>query len=198
MQILKIEDGKGARALSISEDLIKTRHRFSDCIYWNLFILIPLITACVGIGRQSVFWLIVYLLLSVVVFFVVVLRSFCTHCPHYAERNGSVKCMFYWGLPKYFEAMPGPYSFLEQIFTVGSLLFWVVLPLFWLCFQGGLLAIYVVSLAVLIATLRRYECGRCVHFCCPGNKVPEHMKRCHLQKKPQEERQKATLSNNLV
>jgi len=41
MEILKIEEGKGERALSISEDPIKTAHRFSDCIYWNLFILIP-------------------------------------------------------------------------------------------------------------------------------------------------------------
>ena len=198
MQILKIEGSKGGRGLSTPQDLIKTGHRFSDCIYWDLFILIPLITASVGIGRQSMFWLIVYLLLSVVVFFVVVLKFFCTHCPHYGKQGGCVKCMFLWGVPKYFEPKPGPYTVFEQILTVGSVLFWAVLPLFWLCFHGGLLAIYVISLVVLMATLRRYECGRCLHFCCPVNKVPEHMKQTHLQETPRQETQKATPSNPFV
>lgn len=184
--------------MSLSEDLIKTEHRFSDRIYWNLFILIPLITACVAIGRQSVFWLIAYLLVSVVVFFVVVLKFFCTHCPHYGAQGGCVKCMFFWGVPKYFEPKPGPYTVFEQILTVGSVLFWGVFPLLWLSFHSGLLAIYVISLVVLMATLRRYECDRCLHFSCPVNKVPEHTKQTHGQEASQRETKKAPPSKPLV
>lgn len=173
--------------MNVSEDELKTRHRFGGCVYWNLFILIPLITACIGIARRSIFWMVVYILLSIVVFFVAVYKFFCTHCPHYIEGSGSVRCMFFWGIPKHFKPRPGPYSMPELFVTAVCLLVWVVFPLYWLYLYPGFLAIYVVSLAVLISTLGRYECGRCIHFDCPGNKVPEDVKRRYLEKSPQAE-----------
>ena len=155
--------------MSISEDPIKTGHRFSDCIYWNLFILIPLITACVGIARQSVFWLIVYLLLSVVVFFVVVLKFFCTHCPHYIQGAKTTKCMFFWGVPKFFKAKSEPLKLFDKTVAVVVSLVITLLPLYWLSLQPGLLVIYFLSVIVLFTTLRRYECRRCIYSQCPSN-----------------------------
>jgi hypothetical protein len=49
----------------------------------------------------------------------------------------------------------------------------IVLPLYWLIFQLDLLVIYLLSLGVLFSTIRRNECGRCIHFHCPVNCVPE-------------------------
>ena len=165
--------------MKVSEDDVRIRHRLRDCVYWNLFILIPFVTACVAIAASSIFWMVVYILLSIIVFFIVVYKFFCTHCPHYVEGSGCVRCMFFWGLPKYFREQPGPYSTPELIVTAASVLVWVAFPFFWLFWHPGLMVIYAVSLGVLVSTLRRYECGRCVHFDCPGNKVPEEAKRGH-------------------
>lgn len=168
----------------MSENELRTRHRFGGCVYWNLFILIPIVSACVAIAESSIFWLVVYILLSTVVFFIVVYKFFCTHCPHYFKGNGSVRCMFFWRIPKYFKAQPGSYSMPELIVTTVSVLVWVVFPFYWLYLHLEFLTIYVVSLVVLLSTLRRYECGRCIHFDCPGNKVPEDVKHRHLGKSP--------------
>ena len=164
------------------EDELRIRHRFRDCVYWDLFILIPFITASLAIAGSSIFWMVVYIVLSIVVFFVVIYKFFCTHCPHYVGGSGCVRCMFYWRMPKYFKAQPGPYSMTELIVTAASFLVWVVFPFYWIYLRPGLLAIYVVSLAILISTLRRYECGRCIHFDCPGNKVSEGVKQSYLEK----------------
>jgi hypothetical protein len=45
----------------------------------------------------------------------------------------------------------------------------------------GLLVIYAVSFAVLLATIRRYECGRCIHFDCPVNRVEEDVRTQFMQ-----------------
>jgi hypothetical protein len=173
--------------MNTSEHGLKERHRFSDCLYWNLFFFIPLIIGCVAIANTSVPWVVGYLLLSASVFFVVVYRFFCTHCPHYVEGDSTIKCLFLWGIPKYFKAQPGPYSSLELMATAASVLVWVAFPLFWLYLHPGLLAAYVASIVVLVSTMRRYECGRCIHFDCPGNTVAEDVKARHLQARSREE-----------
>ncbi|MDY6953390.1 MAG: hypothetical protein SWE60_17915, partial [Thermodesulfobacteriota bacterium] len=129
-----------------TENGLKVQHRFSDCLYWNLFFLIPLIMGSVAIARSSALGVLVYLLLSAGVFFVVVYKFFCTHCPHYIEGDNTTKCIFLWGLPKYFKPQPGPYSYLELTVTLSSVLLWVAFPLFWLYLHPGLLAAYLVSI----------------------------------------------------
>ena len=166
-----------------TEDGLRVRHRFTDCLYWNLFFLIPLIIGSVAIARSSTLGVLVYLLLSAGIFFVVVYKFFCTHCPHYIEGNSTTKCIFLWGIPKYFKPQPGPYSYLELTVTLSSIILWVAFPLFWLYLHPGLLVVYVVSIVVLIATIRRNECGRCIHFDCPGNTVTQDVKAHHLGKR---------------
>jgi hypothetical protein len=80
-----------------------------------------------------------------------------------------------------FKERPGPYGFLEKFVVVMSLLIWVIFPLFWLYTSVGLLVIYAVSFAVLLATIRRYECGRCIHFDCPVNRVEEDVRTQFMQ-----------------
>jgi hypothetical protein len=52
----------------------------------------------------------------------------------------------------------------------------ILIPLYWLIIQPGLLAIYVLAVAVLLATIRRNECSRCIYFDSPVNCVPEDTK----------------------
>jgi len=166
------EFGKGG-GMEIREEHLKESHRLSDCLYWNLFFIVPIVTACVGISRHSAVWTILYILLTVLTFVVGVYRFFCTHCPHYIKGEEKVNCLFLRRAPKFFKERPGPYSFLERLVVFISLFIWLVFPIYWLYRSVGLLVIYGVSLAVLVATMRKYECGRCIHFDCPVNCVPE-------------------------
>jgi hypothetical protein len=167
--------------MEVGEKQLKVSHRLSDCLYWNLFFIVPIVTACVGILRHSAVWTIIYILLTVVTFTVAVYRFFCTHCPHYIQAEGKVNCLFLRRVPKLFKERPGPYGFLEKFVVVMSLLIWVIFPLFWLYTSVGLLVIYAVSFAVLLATIRRYECGRCIHFDCPVNRVEEDVRTQFMQ-----------------
>jgi hypothetical protein len=159
-----------------TEGQLKVSHRPADCFYWNMFSIVPVVTAGMAILKHSVTWTIVYILLTILTFAVAVYRFFCTHCPHYIQSDQKVSCLFLCKVPKYFKARPGPYSFTERFIVLMSLLIWMLFPVYWLYKSIGLLVIYGVSLTALVATLRRYECGRCIHFDCPSNKVPEDVR----------------------
>jgi hypothetical protein len=167
--------------LKISEDQVKTAHKLYDCLYWDLFLAIPFITACIAISKSSTAWMIVYVVMSLLVFAIVVFRFFCTHCPHYIQSENTLKCMFIRWVPRYFEPKPGPYDILEKAVVAVALLTWVAFPLYWLYPEKGLLVVYAVSLIVLAATIRRYECSRCIHFHCPTNRVPEEVRNRFLE-----------------
>ena len=159
------------------EDQLKTKHGLYDCVYWCLFLAMPIITACVAISKSSMLWMAAYILASVIFFAVVVFKFFCTHCPHYLQGEKTVNCMFIRGVPKYFQPKPGPYGFLELAVVALAMLVWVAFPVYWLYFHRGLLAIYIVSVVVFVATMKRYECVRCIHFDCPANSVSEEIRR---------------------
>jgi membrane protein YdbS with pleckstrin-like domain len=175
--IWNISEKEGGEKLNNnSEHELKTKHGFYDCVYWCLFLAIPFITACTAIVKNSTVWVVVYILGTILFFAVVVFKFFCTHCPHYLQGDKTVKCMFIRWVPKYFQPKPGPYSFLELAIVAMATLVWVAFPLYWLHFRHGLLAIYVISLVVFVATMKRYECGRCIHFHCPANNVSEEIR----------------------
>jgi len=163
--------------LTTCEDQLKTKHGLYDCLYWCLFLAIPIVTACLAISRSSTLWMVAYILASILIFSVVVFKFFCTHCPHYLQGEKTVNCMFIRWVPKYFQPKPGPYSFVEYVIVAVALLVWVAFPVYWLYFYHGLLAIYLISLVVFVATMKRYECGRCIHFHCPANSVSEDIRR---------------------
>ena len=155
---------------------LKTRHTLLDFLYWNLVLAVPFITACVAIARQSVIWLIVYIICCILLA-VVILRFYCTHCPHYLRDTSKLTCMFYWGIPKYFKAKPEPLSILDKIVATLAIILIILLPVYWLQLQYGLLAIYILSWGVVITTLKRYECHRCIYFNCPSNCAPKGLKK---------------------
>jgi len=133
------------------ETQLKTQHNFGDFLYWNLVVSVPFITACMAIARESILWLICYII-TCILLVMVIYKFYCTHCPHYIQSPKNTKCMFFWGIPKFFKE-----------FVI------VLLPLYYLLLQPGFLVIYFLSVMVLCTTLRRYECKRCVYFQCPVN-----------------------------
>ncbi|NVM22186.1 MAG: hypothetical protein HWN68_10460 [Desulfobacterales bacterium] len=159
-----------------SKSQLKPHHRFPDYLYWNLLAAVPVVTACLAILEHSIIWLIVYIMvcISLIGF---ICRFCCTHCPHYIKSTNTIKCMFFWAVPKFFEPRPGPLSLFEKSVSLIATTILILLPFYWLSLQPGLLVIYFLSMAALVLTIRRNECGRCIHFHCPANRVPEDIRR---------------------
>ena len=155
---------------------LKTRHTFLDFLYWNLMVSVPFIAACIAIVEKSIVWLIIYIIVCISLV-MVIYRFYCIHCPHYHQSGKTLKCMFFWWMPKFFKAGSGRLNPLEKTVSVITLLVIIMLPIYWLLLRPGLLVIYILSAGVLGLTLRRYECKRCVYFQCPSNCVPEELKK---------------------
>jgi len=180
----RIEDGKTHAAcfdylrgdtMKIPVHHVKKHHSFGDFFYWNIVAAVPVITACIGIYRNSILWFVVYLIVCAVGV-VLIYRFYCTHCPHYVEGGKTTKCMFFWGVPKFFTPRPGPLSGFDKSVVFCAPAMVILLPLYWLYTQTELLIIFVLSLTVFLLTVRRYECVRCTYFECPANQVSEEMK----------------------
>ena len=150
------------------QDELNTKHRFSDFLYWNLVLSVPVVTAVFGIGVRSGWALVAYILL-VVVCLVLILRHFCTHCPHYHAGERTVRCLFFWGMPKFFRSESGPLTGKDKLITVTATAVLVLFPFNWLVDNIGMLVIYVLAWIVFALSIRRHECGRCVYSGCPFN-----------------------------
>ena len=157
-----------------TETPLKTRHTFLDFLYWSLLVSVPFIAACLAIVEKSIMWLILYIM-ACISLVLVIYRFYCIHCPHYHKSGRTLKCMFFWGMPKFFKSKSGPLSLTETSVSVMALVVIIILPAYWLLLKPGLLVIYLLSVVVLGLTLRRYECKRCVYFNCPSNCVPEEL-----------------------
>ncbi len=163
------------RYMKENETDLKKHHSFQDFLYWNTVVAVPIFTAFVAIFEISVGWFIVYLLICIGTA-LMVYKFYCSHCPYYVHGGKHIKCMFFWGVPKFFPPRPGSLSFLEKSVSIAAPVILVLFPLYWLIQAPQLLIIFVLSLAVLLATARRYECRRCVFFECPSNCVPDELK----------------------
>jgi len=157
------------------ESGVKKQHRFTDFLYWNMFVALPIMTACTAIFKESPVWMVVYIIICIFLV-AVIYRFYCTHCPHYVQGAKTTKCMFFWGMPKFFDSRPGPLSLFEKTMSFAAPVIIALIPLYWLILQPGLLAVYILSVAVLVATMRRNECSRCIYFHCPVNRVSEDIK----------------------
>jgi hypothetical protein len=154
---------------------LRERYTFIDFLYYMTLVAVPAFTACYAIAKHSMVWLIFYLVLCIAAG-IVLLRFYCTHCPHYTRESQTIRCMFMWGIPKYFVPRPGPLSLGEKAVALIAPTILVVFPLSWLLQQPGLMVIFILSLVALLSTVRKNECRRCIYFDCPVNKAPEELK----------------------
>ena len=156
---------------------LKTEHEFKDFLYWNFITLILLLPAAVAIGMRSTGWLLVYIFLVAFHFYVLEQRFFCTHCPYYAREGKCVNYMMNWGCPKYFKPRASPPGKFDIAITSLGFIIVILFPLPWLLKEPFLLAAYLISIALFLLTIWRYECGRCVYFGCPFNRVPAELRK---------------------
>ena len=154
---------------------LRERYTFYDFLFYTCLLAVPLLTAAVAIGRNTVGGLLVFILLAVGLAGLV-LKFFCSRCPHYAREDKLLRCMFFWDLPKFFAARPGELDTRDRIVTWAAPAVLLAFPLIWLIHEPDLLAIFLLSSAGFAAAIRRHECHRCIYFACPINKVSEEMK----------------------
>jgi hypothetical protein len=151
---------------------LKEQHTHLDFLYFKLLTAVPLFTVIIGFWRSSPLMIIPYLL-WIGIHMTLVYRLLCTHCPHYGAYNGKTQCHYLWAIPAFFDGRPGPQNLLEKVGVNVLLLVSILFPVNWLLENWELLIIYFLSLAVLLITMMRYECTRCIHFDCSHNNVSE-------------------------
>ena len=154
------------------ESRLKERHTLLDFLYFKLLTAVPLFSVLVGFWRTSPLMIISYLL-WIGIHITLVYRLLCTHCPHYGAYNGKTQCQYLWAIPAFFKAQPGPQAFYEKLGVNILLLISILFPVKWLIESWELLIIYFLSLAVLLITMMRYECTRCINLDCSHNSVSQ-------------------------
>ncbi|MFH1156718.1 MAG: hypothetical protein V1793_23185 [Pseudomonadota bacterium] len=154
---------------------LKHHYRFSDFLYYVCLLLVPVITAFTAIIGLSTRGAVLYAVLGLGLI-PVLLRFFCSRCPHYCRDEKTLKCIFFWGFPKFFTARPGRLTATERMISFGATAVFLLVPVYWLFKEPGLLIVYLLSLAGFGATIHRNECSRCIYVECPANSVPESVK----------------------
>jgi hypothetical protein len=167
------------KSLIGTNDRLKHHYHLRDWLFYVALITIPFLTALIAVGSHSISWLGIYLAICLGGI-AMVLRFFCTRCPHYMRKGNTLNCLFFRGLPKFFAPRPGKLNFLDIAVTLGVSAVVVLFPIYWLVGKPVLLIIYGLSVAVAIIAVRRMECERCIYFACPMNAVQDAPERTCL------------------
>ncbi|MDQ1275797.1 MAG: hypothetical protein QG610_1372 [Euryarchaeota archaeon] len=160
---------------------LRVEHEFKDYLYWNFVTLTILFSAGLAIGISSTGWLLAYI--SIVFFHFGILEQyfFCTHCPYFIRGEKCLRCMMNWGWPRHFKPRPTlPGKFDLAITSLGFIIV-ILFPVPWLLKEPFLTGTYLVSILIFLLTIWRYECGRCIYFGCPFNRVPAEVRKDYLK-----------------
>ncbi len=130
--------------------------------------------------------LVLWIALMAGFFGLVEIRVMCAHCPHYAEKGGTLGCWANHGAPKIWNYRPGPMSAAEKgIFFSGLVVIWgYPLPLLITSAEWFMLVLYLVINAGFFVGLRLFFCARCMNFACPLNAVDGHTRDLFFQRHP--------------
>lgn len=159
------------------KNCLRTEHRFSDFLWFALVGGMPFLVGALAIASSSLLWLLGYLVFMLCFFSVAQIRFLCTHCPYYRQQPGkTVHCKSMWGPTKLFRPRPGALSSFDKAMLYFFFLLSFSFPMYWLILQPKFLVIYLLSIVVMVFTLGRYECNRCLFFDCPFNRVSNNVK----------------------
>lgn len=159
----------------LSQSELKNRYRFSDFLFYICLLSIPFITSVLSISKDSVWWTIAFIGLAAGST-ALILRFYCTHCPHYTRDGKNLKCIFFWGFPKFFKKRPGKLDVVDKVVTFCVTIVLLIFPLYWLWMEPGLLIVYILSLVGFGAAIYRNECERCIFLDCPANRVSKDIR----------------------
>jgi hypothetical protein len=157
---------------SLSEAL-HCHFSLKDLVHFYLIVLPSFLIGGAAIVQISGWWLVPWLFVIVGYFGFMEIRVMCSHCPHYAEEDTSLKCWANYGALKLWKYRPGPMTFWEKsIFVLGFILVWGYPLVFFLAESlWFLLLVYLITVAGFFMTLRTFLCSQCINFACPLNSV---------------------------
>ena len=162
--------------MTTSRDELRTHYHFKDFLSYTCLLAVPVLTSILAILRHSILGTIAFIVVAGAMT-TLILKFYCTRCPHYTREDGRLKCIFFWGLPKFFRPRPGPLNIIDKLVTFGAPAVLLMFPLYWLFKEPGLLLLYLVSLCGFVTSIYRNECNRCIYDECPVNRVPEEVKK---------------------
>lgn len=168
----------------------KTLHchfRPTDLVHFLAIALPAFLLGGAGVYHVSGSILVLWLVMIVGFFGFLEIRVMCSHCPHYAEPDNTLKCWANYGSPKIWNYRPGPMSFMEKfLFFGGFAIIWGY-PLIFLLIgmQWFLLIVYVISAVGFFMTLKIFLCSQCINFACPLNGVIDSVKQEFFKQNPE-------------
>jgi hypothetical protein len=168
------------------DNTIHCHFKLRELIHFFLIALPSFLLGGAGIYHVSGWLLIPWLLFIVAFFGFIEIRVMCSHCPHYAEPESSLKCWANYGSPKLWKYRPGPMTSIEKIvFFSGLTIVWGY-PLLFLSFstQWFLLSVYVITTIGFFMTLKTHFCSQCMNFACPLNTVDEDIRHHFFNRNP--------------
>lgn len=149
-----------------------------DWIHFLLISLPPFLLGGAGIYYISGWLLLIWVIFVIAFFGFIEIRVLCSHCPHYAESEKTLKCWANYGSPKLWKYRPGPITILEKIILLGGFLIVWGYPLLFLVFgrQLFLLIVYLITTGGFFVTLKTFLCSQCMNFACPLNSVNKEIR----------------------
>jgi len=157
-----------------------------DLMYFLFIAVPPFVIGGVGIYITHSWMLVPWLVMIIGFFGFIEIRVMCSHCPHYAEPDRSLRCWANYGSPKLWKYRPGPMTLMEKVvFWGGFISIWGYPLLFLLLgLQWFLLIVYVLFCAGFFIALRMFFCSQCMNFACPLNTVKYETRRLFFERNP--------------
>ena len=151
-------------------------------IYFKLQTVVPVFIASFAIIKYSgnIFWLLLYFALCL--FHAGIMYSIkCPHCRYYRNGEKNFSCFIFWNTPKLWKERTNPASGIVKIYAPIGVLYLSFYPVYWLTFQWELLVIYFLSLGIILTSILKFECSRCIYFECSNNTVPEFLRKAYFE-----------------
>lgn len=161
-----------------------------DYIHFLAICLPSFLLGGAGIYYVSGWWLALWIAMIFGFFMLLEIRVLCSHCPHYAEPDKTLKCWANYGAPKIWKYRPGPMAFTEKfILLSGFTIIWGYPIIFLiLAAQWFLLFVYVLTAVGFFMTLKLFLCTQCMNFACPLNAVEDKARREFFRCNPEQAR----------
>jgi hypothetical protein len=152
---------------------------YPDQLFRFYLIVLPsFILGTIGVRNYSTYSLISWVLFIAIFFLFLGIRVLCTHCPHYNESSGIIRCWVNYGVPKLWKYRPSPMNIYEKaILICGFCIIWGYPVIFisltnkWILLGG-----YILSVISFFFLFNRFACRRCINFSCPLNRVSLEVK----------------------
>ncbi|MBD3267254.1 hypothetical protein GF373_11355 [bacterium] len=178
---------------SICEDCeldrdLKCRFSWPNFLLFSLFSALFFLPLAVGlIWHGMTGWFLGWLGVFMAAFITLGFKTFCRHCPLYADKGLFLKCYAMVGIPKLWASSPKPVQKNDLKLLAAVFLPIGAIPFVLLAVSGayGFFVLSILGFACMLIGMRAFFCPQCVHFSCPLNSVPQEKVLAYLQRNPE-------------